>query len=371
MMPLEFEYDDPIIHARRTGSSGSNPYVSITEPLVVDNNGKVILTEIPNESDRVSVDGDNRTWVEIRSGVPGENEYIVNYLGRTVTFNKSYIGKQLSFTYKGTGLTYISDKSIYVDRDGLEVTETLHSLTESTKQARDDAIVATEDTVEAIKSANIATNNTVNAINNANKLVEDTSYIEPYSNTNEYKKNNIVSFNGASFIAKQTTIGSPPPSNPLEETENEYWGLLARKGADGDGTVHTHKDEFVATEGQREFELSYPYDQFQNRTTVYINGVYQKTPENYEETTDRIITVNVELSEGDEVEVRYFSEAQPLQSDIQTSVDNQTEILSSHNVRLNDHDERLTNKAPLQPGGRFEWRYNSSHDSLDLVVIDE
>ena len=42
-------------------------------------------------------------------------------------------------------------------------------------------------------------------------------------------------------------------------------------------------------------------------------------------------------------------------------LDNNANILESH----------LSDNAPHQYGGRFEWRYNSVTDSLDLVVIEE
>lgn len=334
---MAYEYNDPIISNPRLGTSDS-PYREIQEALIVDKSGKVQLNEYPNKFNKVIVtDSEGNGLFESKSPLPNEQGYFVDYEHKIVTFHIDNIGKQYVFKYFGEGNSAIPASSVYTERDGLTIVETLKDLTDTTREVRDDAQEAARIAVEAA--------NTIDeAVGRADELVDNTNYHESYNPDTTYHKNNIVSFNGSSFMAKQTTIGNFPPDTSVS-TENDYWGLLSRKGADGTGTVHVHKDTFVATEGQRVFELEYIYDQFQNRTNVMVGGVPQKTPENYEETTDKIITLSEGVPEGTVVEIKYFSEAVPLQSDIQTTVDNHTNAISNHTVSLNQVTEQLAQIA--------------------------
>jgi exopolysaccharide biosynthesis protein len=533
---MSFEYDDPIIHMPRKGTQDS-PFRDVEESLIIDNSGKVILNEYPNRFRRVIVTDDKgNNLYEVKSGTPDENGFFVDYSSKTITFNKAHIGKQFHFKYSGEGNSFIPVNSIYTERDGLKVTETLDQLTETTKQARDKAneqasyaknqgnyakeqgqkaqdvadntryvepyndkklyhknnivthngnsYMAKKDTigneptgygddeywglvgfrgqdgvgsVSVKKHTFVATEgqkvfklpfsyeplknrtrvyvggapqntpenyeetneNTItltegvkqgtavyvevfstefddriaefdekmgemtNSINELDDTLQEASdhleyiksqgdyaksqgdfakekgekaaivsdnleYTEPYNPTKQYKKNNIVSLNGNSFIAKKDNVGNPPPTDLEIEIENEYWGLVGRKGEDGTGTVHTIKDEFVASEGQKIFNLSRTYDQFQNRTKVTIDGVPQYYPENYDETTPKSITLKEGVYEGAKVVVEYFSQSVPLESDIATTVHNHTgelnqhaETLVNHSNKLNEHSTQL------------------------------
>src|SRR5690606_34975312 len=190
--------------------------------------------------------------------------------------------------------------------------------------------------------------------------INNTRFVSPYNSNTTYQLNNMVSFNGHSFIAKKQTKGNPPPTDVTVVTENEYWALMSRKGTDGTGTVHVHRDKFVATEGQRTFTLSHTYDQFQNRTNVTVGGVPQKTPENYEETTDKIITLSEGVPAGTIIEVKYFSESVPLQSDIQTTVDNHTGTLSTHATKLNNHETELVSVSSQLAQSLLQIKANRS-----------
>lgn len=61
-------------------------------------------------------------------------------------------------------------------------------------------------------------------------LIDNLKTLGEYDPSVTYKKNNIVRYNGSSYIAKQTTVGNPP-------TDTTYWELLAQKGLDGTGSV--------------------------------------------------------------------------------------------------------------------------------------
>jgi hypothetical protein len=559
---MSFEYDDPIIHMPRKGTQDS-PFRDVEESLIIDNSGKVILNEYPNRFRRVIVTDDKgNNLYEVKSGTPDENGFFVDYSSKTITFNKAHIGKQFHFKYSGEGNSFIPVNSIYTERDGLKVTETLDQLTETTKQARDKAneqasyaknqgnyakeqgqkaqdvadntryvepyndkklyhknnivthngnsymakkdtigneptgygddeywglvgfrgqdgvgsvsvkkhtFIATEgqkvfklpfsyeplknrtrvyvggapqNTPENYEETNENTitltegvrqgttvyvevfstefddriaefdekmshmNNSLDELDGAiqdatthseyaknqgdyaktqgdyakekgeiaQDIADNLEYVEPYNTTKQYKKNNIVTFNGNSFIAKKVNIGNPPPTDLEIETENEYWGLVGRKGDDGTGTVHTIRDEFIATEGQTVFELSKTYDQFQNRTKVIIDGVPQRFPESYDETTPNTITLKEGVYEGAKVVVEYFSKSVPLESDIATTVYNHTNLLNNHTEILNEHENDLNDHTSELQNVSLQLTHLKQHklskENLPYIFVD-
>ena len=107
----------------------------------------------------------------------------------------------------------------------------------SATNAASSAYEAAKNATNAANSANTAATNANNAANaanaaatNAQSVADNTKYIGEYNPTTQYQKNNIVSYNGSSYIAKQPTLGNPP-------TNTTYWALLAQKGVDGRGSV--------------------------------------------------------------------------------------------------------------------------------------
>jgi hypothetical protein len=200
--------------------------------------------------------------------------------------------------------------------------------------------------------------NTGIAVSRVDAVVDETRYVENFNINNTYKKNNIVNLNGNSYIAKQETVGNIP----TDEVTDQYWALLSRKGADGTGTVHVHRDTFVATEGQTIFTLSHNYDQFQNRTEVVVGGVPQRTPENYEESSSNTIILNNGVASGTIVEVRYFSEAVPMQSDIQTTVDSHTAEINKFN------DQSIYTENFIATEGQSVFTLQTQYDQLQDKV---
>ena len=151
---MDFEYDNSIITQRRTGDS-TNPFVDKNEAHIVNIDGKVILSEIPNRFTRVVVEGDNVNWFEIREGNLSVDSFRVAYdHTRLVTFHDSHIGKQLNFIYKGEGLVYAPADMIYTNQNNGDITETLKQLTDSTGQARETTKVATSNANDAAIYAN-------------------------------------------------------------------------------------------------------------------------------------------------------------------------------------------------------------------------
>lgn len=134
--------------------------------------------------------------------------------------------------------------------------EDLDSILQSIQDAIDSANNATSDTQQALNNVsqsldqlNVALQNSEDATNNANQatidarneiiamqnFVNQLGNSETYDNNKNYFKNNIVEYNGSSFIALQETTGNTPPLLP--EKRNDFWQLLAQRGVDGSGAV--------------------------------------------------------------------------------------------------------------------------------------
>lgn len=68
-----------------------------------------------------------------------------------------------------------------------------------------------------------------NILNQVSSSLSEFKLMGDYNLSTSYKKYNIVTFNGSSYMAKQDTQGNPP-------TDTRYWQLLAQKGTDGGGS---------------------------------------------------------------------------------------------------------------------------------------
>ncbi|WP_226035593.1 hypothetical protein [Aquibacillus saliphilus] len=147
-----FEYTNPIIHKRRSGTNDDH-FIEISELHTINNNGQIVLTELPNEYERVQVEGNNITWKEVTriDNTLKTDEFKVDYKNKIVTFNINHVGVQLLFSYLGTGLTYLPTSMIYTSENNGDVTETLKQLTDTTEQARQD-VIETDNTVQTNES---------------------------------------------------------------------------------------------------------------------------------------------------------------------------------------------------------------------------
>lgn len=104
-----------------------------------------------------------------------------------------------------------------------------------------------------------------------------------------------------------------------------------------------HHDEFVATEGQKVFTLTKSYDQFQNRIDVAVGGIPQFSPNNFIESSPTTFTLSEGVPAGVKVSATYFSETQPLGTDLESVVDSHANILSTNNDLLTTHTNKITN----------------------------
>ncbi|WP_042352250.1 hypothetical protein [Bacillus massiliigorillae] len=90
----------------------------------------------------------------------------------------------------------------------------------------------------ATTAANAATSDAQSSTSMINSLLPNVQGLEnkgTYSATVQYKRNNIVEFNGSSFQALKDSIGVAPPTLPTKS--NASWQLVAQRGVDGSGAV--------------------------------------------------------------------------------------------------------------------------------------
>ncbi len=169
-----YEGSPAVIIERRKGTPDS-PFNNMNESLVVTGDGKVLLSEIPNELNRVIVTSDdNTTWYEIKEGQITENAFKVDYINKLVTFNTIHVGKQLHFKYVGEGNHYYSPHSIYTKLEDKTVVETLGDIVEGGKHALDALGALNEkldEVTQATNNAKEATNDAITTTNDASDVI--------------------------------------------------------------------------------------------------------------------------------------------------------------------------------------------------------
>lgn len=174
-----YEGSPAIVIERRKGTPDS-PFSDMNESLVVASDGKVVLTEIPNELNRVIVTSDdNTTFYEITNGQVPLNGFKVDYINKLVTFNIANAGKQLHFKYFGEGNHYYSLHSIYTKLEEGSVVETLGNLIENGT----DALDALDKLDEKLNEVTQATDNAITATNDTRNVIIEGNQIIDTANT--------------------------------------------------------------------------------------------------------------------------------------------------------------------------------------------
>ena len=154
------QYNDPLMIIWRKGTI-DDPYVDKidTQKIV---NGKIILSEIPDEFSHVKING----YVEAYDTVPAPNQFVVNYQNGVVTFNPSEEGKTITATYKGRGIIMYPAERIYVHSDDPNAVQNIQKIIDDGQQA----IQAYTDIGNAINTANTVKTQLENDISTANTL---------------------------------------------------------------------------------------------------------------------------------------------------------------------------------------------------------
>ena len=143
--------------------------------------------------------------------------------------------------YQISILTGSSDLEEIINRIEQTITNA-NNATINTQQALNELTTALNQLETALNNSNEATSEAREAATDANESIQNAQNFinqlgnaRTYDNSVTYQKNNVVEYNGSSYMAVQQTIGNLPPSLP--EKRNDYWQLLAQRGVDGNGSV--------------------------------------------------------------------------------------------------------------------------------------
>src|SRR5699024_12810986 len=81
--------------------------------MVVEKAGYALLSEKPNEYEKVKVKGQGIDFYEKEEGFLEKNNYKVDYINGWVWFHESMIGKSLNFEYLVEGVFLFHDSRVY------------------------------------------------------------------------------------------------------------------------------------------------------------------------------------------------------------------------------------------------------------------
>jgi hypothetical protein len=157
---------------KRTGGS-TDPFVNMSETLTV-NNGRAVLTEIPDDFNKVRVSSDNisEVFIETKGLVDIGNYYNVDYNLGVVNFGSVMEGRKLKFDYIGTGIVYYPASRVYTLTDNGIPTESLQDVVDSSKaqiSEHDSTMTNLENlATQKISETETARQNAITATNNAN-----------------------------------------------------------------------------------------------------------------------------------------------------------------------------------------------------------
>ncbi|MEK3910989.1 hypothetical protein [Paenibacillus sp. FSL H7-0331] len=158
-----FNYNSPILGQMRSGL-GNDPYIPYTNVPFKVINGKVQLTEIPDEFHRVQVAEGITYYNEVIQTVPVNLQFSVDYNLGLISFHASAEGKTLSFTYYGRGALFFPVDRIWTKAENGNVVETLNEIIE----AGQEAIIAIPELLETIAESEEATDAANTAASYAN-----------------------------------------------------------------------------------------------------------------------------------------------------------------------------------------------------------
>lgn len=244
---MPYEYDDPIISNVRRGDSTS-PYLEIKEALIVDRSAKCQLTEYPNKYHRVKVkDHNGNDLYETSNALPEPNEFYVDYEHKIVTFHKNNIGRQFEFHYFGEGNSAIPATSIYTERDGLTIKETLQQLTDTTAQVRDET---RQTNIEVQENENVR-------INNENKREENENKREENENTRqqneEQRQRNELTRQSQEVSRQENTAKAISDAEKATENANTQANYAKEQGdfAKSQGDYAKEQGDYAKREADR------------------------------------------------------------------------------------------------------------------------
>ena len=164
----------------------------------------------------------------VDSPINREQRNNLNATFRDIQTRFSNLTLQISLLSGGTDLEEIIQR-IQDAMVSVENTE------QQSQQALTNISNALNELQNALDNSQTATDGANQAILDLQSAVNELGEGGSYDNLRTYQRNNIVEYNGSSYIAITETTGNLPPTLPLKN--NQYWQLLAQRGVDGNGSV--------------------------------------------------------------------------------------------------------------------------------------
>ena len=115
----------PIINQRLKGDE-SEPYIAMQENLTIKNQ-KVQLSGVPDYLSHVYI----TDMSEIFSGLPNENEFIVDYRYGYITFNLANDNQNINVSYVSTGCSFFPADRVYTKEQNNNIEKTLQNYIEA------------------------------------------------------------------------------------------------------------------------------------------------------------------------------------------------------------------------------------------------
>lgn len=299
-------YTDNILITWRKGTS-DDPFVPYNETIPIIN-GQIVLTEIPDPTNRVEIQG----YFETDSNLPESNQYNVNYDIGLVTFNMSENNKSVSCSYLGRGVIKIPASRIFAHdtSGGTDVVKILQEIIDTAndtlKQSQDELIV-------------------VNDASNSTKKIWETPLVD--------------------FATIQSTYQNPPIGTTVQalDTGNTYryngasWDFIESVNTTTYSASRTRPVVFVipdiVKQGVYNVEIRFPFSG--TITDVYATcGTVGTTP-----TTIGIENCSASSYETDSPQWRdIFSTDLTIDANKKSNLNSTIPfVLSNTNVSINDH----------------------------------
>lgn len=320
----------------RKGNTSDDPYIDISESFQVINN-KVVLSELPEQFNRVKATLEGVEFYEKQSGTPNNNEYVVDYNLGIVTFNPIHNGKTFQFDYKGTGYYLFNGARIFLLQGN--VTKTLEDIIESGQEgidALENLNIKLTEINEAISNSETATLNANNATVNATTKINE--------------------------LQKKIDSADDQITNKISEIDVEATTAINEKMSDLDGifntqltTWNTNEQERVNAENTRKLEETDRQSNENERITSE-----QQRLDNEE------LRKNSELARDTAENIRQQQETQR-QTDTQTAITN-TVAVTNEAIQAKDNAQNLVDTlvhlGDYSPSENYvinnEVRYNGS-----------
>jgi hypothetical protein len=208
--------------------SVDDPYLLISEPIVPVNK-IAVLSEVPNEYNHVSIDG----LVETRSTTINSGQFYVDYIRGVIFFHDDQDGQSFTAIYYGKGLISVFADRVLSRDGGGNIVESLQDVVDDANASLVGVNTATTNANNAASLANsaasaansaktnadTATTNAINATTNAQAVADNTLHRGTYNPATSYVKNNIVDYNGSSYMNIVACTGVVP-------TDISKWKLI-------------------------------------------------------------------------------------------------------------------------------------------------